>query len=97
MPPKLPEVDPSSLDRLLPDMAGPIPGSGDERDGLFSLRMFSFRGKPYVLGRGTSTSGSVYSLWNRQPRTWCDFNLLPQREAEVYYPVETWPATQVNR
>jgi hypothetical protein len=80
----------------LTGIAGPIEGS-DKGDGLFSLKMFSFRGKPYLLARGETTSASVFSLWGREARTWCEFDLLPQHTVERYYPIETWPAPGTNR
>jgi hypothetical protein len=86
----------SGLTGFLRGVTGP-PGSSEETEGPFSLKMFLFRGKPYVLASGETTSGSVLSLWGRQSRTWCEFDLLPQHKVDAYYPVESWPAPGTNR
>lgn len=85
-------VDTSLAKVLEGSMAGPIEGS-DAKNGPFSLKIFSFRGRPYFLGRGAETSASVASIWGGKRQTWCEFDLLPQHKVELYYPIETWPVS----
>jgi uncharacterized protein len=69
---------------------GPVKGAV-ERDPWFSVKLLQHQGKPYILRQGTDTSAELVSLWSRQVRTWCEYELLPQHRIEVLYPVETWP------
>lgn len=61
-------------------------------DSRFDSNLFEFGGRPYLLSGGQSSRARVLSLWGSEVRTWCEFDLLPQYRAEIYYPVETWPA-----
>lgn len=69
---------------------GPIKGARDN-DPLFSVKLFQYKAKPYILGRGNESSAEVVSVWGRQRRIWCEYQLLAQHKIEVFYPVETWP------
>jgi uncharacterized protein YecT (DUF1311 family) len=69
---------------------GPIKGAPDN-DLLFSVKLFLYKEKPYILGRGNQLSAEVVSVWGSQQRVWCEYQLLPQHEIEVFYPIETWP------
>jgi uncharacterized protein len=85
-------VQDTPLGQVLKDrISGPIEGAGEKHE-RFALKMFSFGGRPYILGRGDESSASVFSVWGGKPRTWCDFDLLRQHQIELYYPIETWPA-----
>lgn len=69
---------------------GPIKGAR-ERTPYFSLKLFQYKGKPYIFAQGKRTSAEVVSVWGNKERTWCEYELLPQHKVEVFYPVETWP------
>lgn len=74
---------------------GPIKGARNN-DPLFSVKLFQYRGKPYIFGRGNESSAEVASVWEHQKRIWCEYQLLIQHKVEVYYPVETWPTRAVS-
>jgi hypothetical protein len=79
------------LGRLLEEHArGPIDGN-PQRDSVFSFRLLRHAGKVYVMGGGRKSSAAVVSFHGGKPRTWCEYNLLPQHEVAVRYPIETWP------
>ncbi len=88
----VPESSSASLKEVLNGgiTRGPIKnvGSGDPWS---SVNIFLFQKKPYILEAGEESSAAVTSVWGGKKETWCEYNILPQYEVDVFYPVESWP------
>jgi hypothetical protein len=82
------EIQDSPLSRLL--ALGTATFRCRDRGSLFRLKLLSYRGKPYVLGHGEAASAQVLSLWGGEPKTWCEYELLPVHSIDVFYPMESW-------
>lgn len=60
-------------------------------DSSFSLSLFIFREKPYILARSETGGAQVVSLWGGEKQEWCEYRLLQQHKVEINYPIATWP------
>lgn len=60
------------LSKELRQFTGPLYPQSDE-----DIKLFEFRGKPYILAKGKNSSLAVYSGWNSEPKTWCELDQFP--------------------
>lgn len=56
-----------------------------------SIKLFRYRGKPFVLAGGPQGHAVVMSFWNREPQSWCEYRILPRHSIAVTYPPSLWP------
>ena len=100
----LAEIDPETHEpadsaantRLTAGPLGPMPGAAvnddyENPEYWSSIQILRFENKPYILARGEKSDAAVYSLWDGELRSWCEYTVLPQHQVEVFYPIETWP------
>lgn len=81
----------TSLNSLLANtISTHIVGSGKETE-WYSVKLFEYQDRPYILGRGVGSTPTVVSVWKNQLKIWCEYQLLPQHQIDVLYPVESWP------
>ena len=47
-------------------------------------RIFTLRGKPYIVGQGTESNMAVTSVWGGVAKEWCRYRVLPTHSIEMY-------------
>lgn len=95
-----PEEPPSGaetqLNQALQGIGGPIKNAR-KGDDWYTIKLFRYAGKPYILAQGAEVGAAVVSVWGNQKKTWCEYQVIPQHKVETYYPVETWPALHIPK
>ncbi|MFH2043845.1 MAG: ankyrin repeat domain-containing protein [Pseudomonadota bacterium] len=92
----LPEGSQTPLNQIFAGNGnGPIKNAM-KGDDWYTIKLFRYAGKPYILAQGTECSAQVISVWENQISTWCEYQVLPQYKVGIYYPVETWPELKIS-
>jgi uncharacterized protein YecT (DUF1311 family) len=75
---------PSALNQALQDFEGPMRHYNTPKT-WHDMEVFTFEGKPYILGSSPQHVAGVYSVWNDRPQTWCGFEVLEQFTIARFY------------
>ena len=77
-------VPPSGLNRALHNVGVPMTRYREPKQ-WHDIQIFTFEGKPYILGSSPKYVVGVYSVWKDVLQTWCGFELLEQFKIECLY------------
>ena len=74
-------VPPSGLNRALHNVGGPMTRYREPKQ-WHDIQIFTFEGKPSILGSSPKYVVGVYSVWKDVLQTWCGFEVLEQFKIE---------------